>query len=1518
VGRLRARTAATLAALLLAAACPAAAATGHPYLVLDVNPGATGSGVFTAAAAGAQLYFRANDGTHGEELWKSDGTGAGTTLVDDTCPGACDSKPDQIMAAGAGVYFTGNDGVDGYEPFVSLPETGVTNLDINPNPMGDSSPRLLAPLGGALLLTANDGGTQIGLFSATGAAATFLGPVTPSSNLAFHGVRFWFGGSGGAGIGLWSTDGSPAGTVLVKDFVTSGGSAPSSLAAYGGALWFSGDDGSSGEQLWRSNGTDAGTALFKTINAGGWASPRFLTAAGGVLFFSADDGVHGRELWACDSTADGTALVMDINPAGGSDPQALVAAGDLLFFTADDGVHGRELWVSNGTPEGTALVRDIQAAAGVGAEPAELTALGSKLVFTANSGALGRQLWVSDGTAAGTDLIDVTMEGDAEGPSGLTLAGSLLFFQANDGPHGRELWALPTGEFVTRPDTPAAPGPVTTGTPATFTSGGSQTLLGHPVEYRFSWGDGTYSDWSATPSAEKTWLVEGWMNVTVEARCAAEPGVVSSPSKALALQVGLDETVATPAVDGPVAGDLGVPLSFGATGASSSIGHALQYRFFFGDGEDSGWVDPPAEHSWSLSGDFEVTVEARCASHIWITSAASAPHALTISPQEIVTAPTAVAGPVSVTPGTHRYTASGGASNRGHAIEYGFDAGAGIAWRPAGTAWADVDWGSTGTFSLYVWTRCAEHTGKVSQAAFGLPVVVETVTAADPPADPGEVEAGPAIDVGVGGGASALGHALEHRVDWGDGTIGDWETGSPRAHAWAAAGTYAVRAQARCADHPGIESPWSAATDVAVDKVPDPGPIAGPVEAETGATVDFSVPALTTGLGHAVEYLFSWGDGTDSGWISANGASHAWASPNGPTTVQVDARCAASGIFATNPATAQVVVHDPESVTAPGTPWWAGSGEPVWWSQTPYAFATDASAASSLGHALEHRFDWGDGTFSAWSAGLTATVEWAAPGTWPVRAQARCAAHLVESPWSAARDMVVGDIADNLPVAVFNASPADPVCPAAMTFTAGTQHRNPSKHIVTWEWDLAYDGVTFRPWFRNSFPILQVDVGTIGFATAALRVTDDNAPPNSAIATQDVAYGGNPPVANAGGTGGVYTIAAGDRLALSAALSNPGPDDRACGDRIVSWEWDLDGDGDFDDALGEKPVVAWADFELLACGGACGPETTYPVAVRVTDAEGKAADSPPTNVLVRAATPVKLVSPNGAEFFPNGEWVAVRWLAPPAADRVALWLGTGTTFKPVAFTDLDLDTGKASWQVPASYVTTGRAFKLKVAAYAGTTLLGSDTSNAPFALGPLDLTFPESGAVVAGGRSVDVTWDLAGAVAANAAVVKYTVDGGATWKTAVGTLKADATGFTWSVPALPTRKDKCRLQVQLKNNATLVAKDSGATWFSILGAVDVTFPEAGAQVWGNTLREVTWATQTAAAVDETRVYLTTNGGSSWLAGPVLAGNPGRAAVKFPDVGADATKCKVKVVLRYRGRTVAQDTGAATFTILALP
>jgi ELWxxDGT repeat protein len=143
---------------------------------------------------------------------------------------------------------------------------------------------------------------------------------------------------------------------------------PINLTDVNGTLFFQAFDSTHGVELWKSDGTPAGTEMVKDINPTGNANLVFLTNVNGTLFFQANDGVHGAELWKSDGYEAGTVMVKDINPNGSSFPVNLACSNGLLYFQANDGKHGTQLWVSDGTEAGTVMLTNVGATAAANPE----------------------------------------------------------------------------------------------------------------------------------------------------------------------------------------------------------------------------------------------------------------------------------------------------------------------------------------------------------------------------------------------------------------------------------------------------------------------------------------------------------------------------------------------------------------------------------------------------------------------------------------------------------------------------------------------------------------------------------------------------------------------------------------------------------------------------------------------------------------------------------------------------------------------------------------------------------------------------------------------------------------------------------------------------------------------------------------------------------------------------------------------------------------------------------------------
>jgi ELWxxDGT repeat protein len=389
-------------------------------MVKDVKPGPDRSYPRWLTNVGGSLFFVAN----GEQLWKSDGTAAGTVMVKALYP-----YPAGLTDVAGTLYFSADDGVHGVEPWKSNGTGAGTVMvkDVVPG-SGDSSPRSFTGIDGTLYFVANGGiwksdGTENGTVTVK-ALDPYPGGLTDVGGTLYFGA--YDGIHGGE---LWKSDGTEAGTVMVKDISPGGefgqSSWPSELTDVEGTLYFGASDGIHGDELWKSDGSEAGTVMVKDIRPGEDSStPRYLADVAGVLFFAAStttgpSGSSKYNLWTSDGTSDGTVVVLH-----GPEPGWLTDVRGTLYFSGWDRIHGDELWRSDGTAAGTVMVKDIWPG-WVGSDPTQLTyvprsadprpvdvthnlqlaGVGGILHFSADDGTHGYELWRSDGIEAGTVMI---------------------------------------------------------------------------------------------------------------------------------------------------------------------------------------------------------------------------------------------------------------------------------------------------------------------------------------------------------------------------------------------------------------------------------------------------------------------------------------------------------------------------------------------------------------------------------------------------------------------------------------------------------------------------------------------------------------------------------------------------------------------------------------------------------------------------------------------------------------------------------------------------------------------------------------------------------------------------------------------------------------------------------------------------------------------------------------------------------------------------------------------------------
>ena len=362
---------------------------------------------------GSHLYFSTTYGFPGsEELWKTDGTQAGTDLVYRSMS-ANSLQPGTVITAGDRVYFAIDD----------------SNFGI--------------PVHGTELWT-SDGtsdGTILLADVRPGLASSFPRSFMVSGNKVYFAAEDSLDGNG-----LWVTSGTPESTFELSSVADRIGFI--SMTQLNGRVYFVNESG-----LWVTDGTLPGTMRLRESDpVADIHVPEFteVIAVGQSLVLTGTATGLGNETWSYDPLADRLQLLQDIYPhTEGSivgRPSLLHATVDSLFFLADDGQHGREFWVSDGTSDGTNLLKDIHLGTGSSfVRPLSVTSDGGLILKNTPPSSYG-QYWKLDALTGIGDRI-----GGHAYMTSMLLLDDAAFGRSYSPQTGFELWKFDaTGQHLVK------------------------------------------------------------------------------------------------------------------------------------------------------------------------------------------------------------------------------------------------------------------------------------------------------------------------------------------------------------------------------------------------------------------------------------------------------------------------------------------------------------------------------------------------------------------------------------------------------------------------------------------------------------------------------------------------------------------------------------------------------------------------------------------------------------------------------------------------------------------------------------------------------------------------------------------------------------------------------------------------------------------------------------------------------------------------------------------------------------
>jgi ELWxxDGT repeat protein len=417
-----------------------------------------------------KVYFKANDGVVGPELWAYDPAGVtvsgqnsgpnngpvtnatceispslptGLTLTQGTC--TISGTPTITQSTTTYTLWVNDSGfsysaivditIESGDPVISPASTTVTLT--NNTAM---TPITYNWVGGS----ANSTGTYNGNGTTWQVTGFSIGIISDTTAL---GTQVFFNANDGTnGQELWTFDTTNNLAWMVDDINPSGSSNPSELVASGTRLYFNADDGTNHNQLWAHETTNNSTWMITNISIGSIdLNPEDITVMGTRLYFSGKCTLSlGYELCAYETTNDTTWMVEDIRSGvqgslqtGGAVNNGFIVLDTQLFFSADDGTN-KGLWTHETSNGSTWMIDDYYHL------PESLSIIGTRLFYQGNDGTNGRELWAYETTNDTTWMAaDIHLSGHSA-PTDLTVLGTQLYFNADDGTNGVMLWVHET------------------------------------------------------------------------------------------------------------------------------------------------------------------------------------------------------------------------------------------------------------------------------------------------------------------------------------------------------------------------------------------------------------------------------------------------------------------------------------------------------------------------------------------------------------------------------------------------------------------------------------------------------------------------------------------------------------------------------------------------------------------------------------------------------------------------------------------------------------------------------------------------------------------------------------------------------------------------------------------------------------------------------------------------------------------------------------------------------------------
>jgi ELWxxDGT repeat protein len=427
------------------------------------------------ATLGSTVFFPFDDGQHGRELWRSDGTAAGTRLVRDASDG--DSPISALTAGATRVYYYSRDREQRFELFESDgTEAGTHAVPPRaPNWRGSgSSVQTLTTSGDTVFFSAETAVEGIEPWIRDAGALRLIANIAVEPAGSSFPTSFFAGRDHvffKAMDRFWRTDGTPEGT---ERLTSEAGGTP--LAAVGNTMYFSRPRAS----LWRIDEAGAEIRVRNFDRGYNIPSVQEVSAIGGTVYVRASDG-SATGLYVTDGTAGGMVPLLansfatpgplvdfagqayflvgrdgGVYTTGGTSETTRSVAhtddrftspwsnlipfnGELYLFAEHQRDSESVLWKFSGTAANAEVVKRFPGGSFIKRPLAAATP--KELLFTWQDLSSWNQLWKTDGTAEGTAILrEFTPGSTVTTLTELVALGDRVVFHVDDGVHGTEPW----------------------------------------------------------------------------------------------------------------------------------------------------------------------------------------------------------------------------------------------------------------------------------------------------------------------------------------------------------------------------------------------------------------------------------------------------------------------------------------------------------------------------------------------------------------------------------------------------------------------------------------------------------------------------------------------------------------------------------------------------------------------------------------------------------------------------------------------------------------------------------------------------------------------------------------------------------------------------------------------------------------------------------------------------------------------------------------------------------------------